>query len=100
MRPIKRKDRQDTLENKLNNLKLNQTLVKTGLSYKEKREYEALMERIETTEHRLEQIDAEMVEASTDYAKIKELNEEKEHLEQSYDVDITRWSELEEIKEQ
>ena len=48
------------------------------------------MERIETTEHRLEQIDAEMVEASTDYAKIKELNEEKEHLEQSYDVDITR----------
>ena len=58
------------------------------------------MERIETTEHRLEQIDAEMVEASTDYAKIKELNEEKEHLEQLYDVDITRWSELEEIKEQ
>ena len=34
------------------------------------------MERIETTEHRLEQIDAEMVEASADYAKIK-LNEEK-----------------------
>ena len=65
------------MKNKLNNLKLNQTLVKTGLSYKEKREYEALMERIETTEHRLEQIDAEMVEASTDYAKIKELNEEK-----------------------
>ena len=35
------------------------------------------MERIETTEHRLEQIDTEMVEASADYAKIKELNEEK-----------------------
>ena len=31
----KRKDRQDTLENKLNNLKLNQTFVKDGLSYKE-----------------------------------------------------------------
>mgnify|MGYP001508382362 CR=1 FL=1 len=73
---------------------------KTVLNYKEKREYEELIESIETTEQRLEQIDSEMVEASADYAKIKELNEEKEHLEQSYDVDITRWSELEEIKEQ
>ena len=100
MRPIKRKDRQDTLEKQAQQPKTKSNARKTGLSYKEKREYEALMERIETTEHRLEQIDAEMVEASTDYAKIKELNEEKEHLEQSYDVDITRWSELEEIKEQ
>ena len=73
---------------------------KTGLSYKEKREYEMLMERIEQTEVRLEQIDEEMIEASADYAKIKELNEEKEQLEQTYDIDITRWSELEEIKEQ
>ena len=97
----KEKDRQDTLEKQAQQPKTKSNIrKKTGLSYKEKREYEALMERIETTEHRLEQIDAEMVEASTDYAKIKELNEEKEHLEQSYDVDITRWSELEEIKEQ
>ena len=97
----KEKDRQDTLEKQAQQPKTKSNArKKTGLSYKEKREYEALMERIETTEHKLEQIDAEMVEASTDYAKIKELNEEKEHLEQSYDVDITRWSELEEIKEQ
>ena len=34
------------------------------------------------------------------YGKIKELNEEKEQLEIQYDLDITRWSELEEIKEQ
>lgn len=97
----KEKDRQDTLEKQAQQPKTKSNArKKTGLSYKEKREYEALMERIETTEHRLEQIDVEMVEASADYAKIKELNEEKEHLEQSYDVDITRWSELEEIKEQ
>lgn len=97
----KEKDRQDTLEKQAQQPKTKSNVrKKTGLSYKEKREYEALMERIETTEHRLEQIDTEMVEASADYAKIKELNEEKEHLEQSYDVDITRWSELEEIKEQ
>lgn len=97
----KEKDRQDILEKQAQQPKTKSNVrKKTGLSYKEKREYEVLMERIETTEHRLEQIDTEMVEASADYAKIKELNEEKEHLEQSYDVDITRWSELEEIKEQ
>ncbi|WP_285490290.1 ABC-F family ATP-binding cassette domain-containing protein [Staphylococcus haemolyticus] len=73
---------------------------KSGLSYKEKREYETLMERIEQTETRLEEIDEEMIEASADYAKIKELNEEKEHLELTYETDITRWSELEELKEQ
>ena len=33
-------------------------------------------------------------------AKSKELNEEKEHLELTYETDITRWSELEELKEQ
>ncbi|MEB5760401.1 ABC-F family ATP-binding cassette domain-containing protein [Staphylococcus haemolyticus] len=73
---------------------------KSGLSYKEKREYETLMERIEQTETRLEEIDEEMIEASADYAKIKELNEEKEYLELTYETDITRWSELEELKEQ
>lgn len=73
---------------------------KSELSYKEKREYETLMERIEQTETRLEEIDEEMIEASADYGKIKELNEEKEHLELTYETDITRWSELEELKEQ
>lgn len=73
---------------------------KSGLSYKEKREYETLMKRIEQTETRLEEIDEEMIEASADYGKIKELNEEKEHLELTYETDITRWSELEELKEQ
>ena len=73
---------------------------KTGLSYKEKLEYETIMTRIEETEERLEVIDEEMVAASADYGKIKELNEEKEQLEQTYEADITRWSELEEIKEQ
>ncbi len=49
----------------------------------------------------MEEIDVLMIEASADYGKIKELNEEeKEQLEIQYDLDITRWSELEEIKEQ
>ena len=77
-----------------------QTRKKSGLSYKEQREYEALLKRIDQTETRLVEIDEEMVEASVDYAKIKELNEEKEQLETTYDADINRWSELEELKEQ
>ena len=35
------------------------------------------MTRIEETEERLEVIDEEMVAASADYGKIKELNEER-----------------------
>lgn len=41
-----------------------------------------------------------MIEASADYATIKQLNDEKESLETQYERDITRWSELEEIIEQ
>lgn len=73
---------------------------KTGLSYKEKLEYEIIMTRIEMTETRLEDLEQEMINASDNYARIKELNEEKEQLEATYEADITRWSELEEIKEQ
>lgn len=73
---------------------------KTGLSYKEKLEYETIMTRIEMTETRLEDLEQEMINASDNYARIKELNEEKEQLEETYEADITRWSELEEIKEQ
>lgn len=73
---------------------------KTGLSYKEKLEYETIITRIEMTETRLEDLEQEMINASDNYARIKELNEEKEQLEATYEADITRWSELEEIKEQ
>lgn len=97
----KEQDKIATLEKQAQQPKQKTTVrKKSGLSYKEKREYESLMERIDQTETRLEEIDEEMIAASADYAKIKELNEEKEHLELTYETDITRWSELEELKEQ
>lgn len=71
-----------------------------GLSYKEKREYEMLLTRIDETETRLTEIEQEMIEAHADYGAIKQLNDEKQSLETQYEVDITRWSELEEIIEQ
>ncbi|UEX89772.1 ABC-F family ATP-binding cassette domain-containing protein [Staphylococcus ratti] len=71
-----------------------------GLSYKEKREYEILLTRIDETESRLTEIEQEMIEAHADYGAIKQLNDEKQSLETQYEADITRWSELEEIIEQ
>lgn len=73
---------------------------KRGLSYKEKREYELLMTRIDEAEIRLAEIDEEMIAAQADYTKIHTLNEEKVTLETQYEADIARWSELEEIMEQ
>lgn len=87
--------KQTEQQNKYNH----QPKKKTGLSYKEKLEYETIMTRIEMTETRLEELEQEMINASDNYARIKELNEEKEQLEATYEADITRWSELEEIKE-
>ena len=54
---------------------------KKGLSYKEKQEFETILARIDQTEDRLTTIEQEMIEASSDYAKIKELNEEQQQLE-------------------
>lgn len=67
-----------------------------SLSYKEKREYEMLLERIDETEERLAEIEEEMVEASADYEKVKALNEEQAALNETYETDLERWGELEE----
>ncbi|MCY1576821.1 ABC-F family ATP-binding cassette domain-containing protein [Staphylococcus pettenkoferi] len=67
-----------------------------SLSYKEKREYEMLLERIDETEERLAEIEKEMVEASADYEKVKALNEEQAALNETYETDLERWGELEE----
>lgn len=97
----KEKDKQLAIEKQATNTSKTQIKErkKTELSYKEKREYESLMSRIEETEIRLSEIEQEMIEASADYAKIKDLTIEQQQLEQTYDEDITRWSELEELKE-
>ena len=67
-----------------------------SLSYKEKREYDMLLERIDETEERLAEIEEEMVEASADYEKVKALNEEQAALNETYEADLERWGELEE----
>lgn len=58
------------------------------------------MKHIERAEVGMEEIDMLMIETSADYGRTKELNEEKGQLEIQCDLDITRWSKLEEVKEQ
>lgn len=97
----KEQDKQREIEKQQQKVKPQPTQKrKKGLSYKEKQEYELIIERIETTEQRLEEIEEEMINASSDYAKIKALSEEQQELNQTYEDDIARWSELEELKEQ
>ncbi|MBU7218700.1 ABC-F family ATP-binding cassette domain-containing protein [Staphylococcus gallinarum] len=97
----KEQDKQREIEKQQQKVKPQPTHKrKKGLSYKEKQEYELIIERIETTEQRLEEIEEEMINASSDYAKIKALSEEQQELNQTYEDDIARWSELEELKEQ
>lgn len=97
----KEQDKQREIEKQQQKVKPQHTQKrKKGLSYKEKQEYELIIERIETTEQRLEEIEEEMINASSDYAKIKALSEEQQELNQTYEDDIARWSELEELKEQ
>ena len=73
---------------------------KKGLTYKEKQEYEMIIERIDETEEQLKQVENDILEASSDYAKVKELTELQEQLNETYENDIMRWTELEELKEQ
>ncbi|RAL25248.1 ABC transporter [Lujinxingia litoralis] len=67
------------------------------LSYKEKRELEALEPRIAELEERLATIDQEMVVCATDYEKIAALDDEKTKLSGELENALERWMELSEL---
>jgi ATP-binding cassette subfamily F protein uup len=70
-----------------------------GLSYKEKKEFEELEERIETIETHLSLLEEEMAEKAADYEKMRELEEERVSLEAELEVKFERWAELAELAE-
>ncbi|WKY45318.1 ABC-F family ATP-binding cassette domain-containing protein [Eubacteriaceae bacterium ES2] len=72
--------------------------IRKGLTYKEKREYEALKSEIPLIENRLDQITLEMTQDLSDYVKLANLSEEKNQLEDRYLEVIERQEELEVIK--
>ena len=65
-----------------------------GLSYREQQELESLEATIEEIEDRLAEIDEDLVEQAGDYEKARELDDEKQQLEQELDEAMTRWAEL------
>ena len=76
-----------------------QTKAKTGLSFKEKREYEALEQKIEDLTSRSRALDARIQGASSDYNLLVELSAEKEAVELELEESIERFLELEELLE-
>ncbi len=63
-----------------------------GLSFNEKRELEQIEERIEQAEVRKPEIEAQMVEAATDYERTAELSADMEKLLAQLDTDMERWA--------
>lgn len=72
---------------------------KSGLSYKEKKELEALPDQIELLEEQVSEIDAVLLDPTT-YTnatiRVSELQAKKEHLETEIEMAMERWEELSE----
>jgi ABC transport system ATP-binding/permease protein len=64
------------------------------LSYKEKRELEALEARIDEIEAQLEALDQRMVDEAADYQVVQELAAQKDQLEAELEASFERWTEL------
>lgn len=67
------------------------------LTFKEQKEWETISADIEAAETRLEEIDAEMATAGTNFTLLQELTDEQTALNEQYEALIERWSYLEEI---
>lgn len=70
---------------------------KTKLSYNEQREYDSLEGEIDKLSARSEEIDAEMIENSTNSVMLSQLQEEKENVEVELEAKMERFFELEEL---
>ncbi len=66
----------------------------SGLSFSEKRELEQIEGRIEQAEVRKPEIEAQMVEAATDYERTAELSADLDALLAQLDADMERWAVL------
>ena len=68
--------------------------LKTGLSFKERKEFETIESVIFDVELQIEEVDAKLVELYTDYIKSKPFIKEKDELEASLDEKMNRWEYL------
>ncbi|MFD2670004.1 ABC-F family ATP-binding cassette domain-containing protein [Marinicrinis sediminis] len=73
---------------------------KRKFSYQEQQDFEKIEGWIADVEARLERLEAEMVQAATDYEKLAELTQEQNECNQKLEQLLERWTELEELAEQ
>ena len=71
--------------------------VKRKLTFREKREFEELEERIAVTEARISQLDAELTANGSDHVLVARLYDELQELRTKLDIDLERWTELAEL---
>lgn len=70
------------------------------LSFKEKRELEALEANIAAAETRLPEIEQALVNAASDAGRVNELFKEQQELSSKLEIDMVRWAELAERAEE
>lgn len=73
---------------------------KLRFSYKEQREYETIETEIADLEEKLEQLDRDMAENASSYAKLTELTAQKEEVQKLLDEKMERWMYLEDLANQ
>ncbi len=71
--------------------------VKRKLTFKEKREFDELEERIAVTEARITQLDADLTANGSDHVLVARLYDELQELKTKLDIDLERWTELAEL---
>ena len=72
---------------------------KLRFSYQEQREYQQIDGVIEALENRKQELEKEIIAASSDYTKLPELLEQKEKLEQDLEKKTERWVYLQDLAE-
>ena len=70
---------------------------KTRLTFREQREYETLEGEIDELTERSSALEEQMMEAASDYVKLKELSDEKDAVDQMLDEKIGRFLELQDL---
>lgn len=75
-----------------------QPSTKLKFSYKEQREYEVIEDEIAALEEKIEDLEAKILKAATDFVKLNELTAEKEKAQQQLEEKMDRWMYLEDLK--
>lgn len=72
---------------------------KTKLTFKEKHEWENIEDDLFAIEEKIEGIEEEMVAATSDFAKIQELENERMALKEQFEEKMIRWEYLSQYAE-